>query len=50
MTQAVAVKDEMEYAVCETADGRLLVIHRDRIDPMRDIVGELRVVFPLTGQ
>jgi hypothetical protein len=48
--QAVAVSPVMEYAIVERkGDPRLLVVAVDRLEPLKEALGEMTVLGKLSG-
>nr|XP_031864411.1 isoleucine-tRNA ligase [Kwoniella shandongensis]KAA5531483.1 isoleucine-tRNA ligase [Kwoniella shandongensis] len=45
----VSVHNEMEYVVVSTEEGRLLVIAKDRLESMQEVLGHLEVLGSLDG-
>ncbi|KAI5452982.1 isoleucine-tRNA ligase [Naganishia albida] len=49
--QAVAVSPTMEYAIVERkSDPRLLVIATERLEPLKEALGDMKVLGRITGQ
>lgn len=48
--QGVAVDNEMQYVIVVSTKGRFLIICTDRLDTLREIIGDLRVVGQLSGK
>ena len=48
--QGVAVRNDLRYAVVRVALGQLLLLQQDRVDPMREILGEIEQLAELDGE
>lgn len=49
--KAVAISLDMEYAIVEPEKGeRLLIVAIDRLEPLQDVLGKLKVLATLSGK
>lgn len=51
VAQAVAISSGMEYAIVEQpGSDRLLVVGCDRLEPLKELLGELKVLTTFGGE
>ena len=49
-SQGVAVHNDLPYILVLPDDGDMLVIEEDRLNPLREVLGNLRMVARLRGE
>jgi hypothetical protein len=44
------VRNDLDYAIVRIGSGQLLVLQQDRVEPMKEILGEIETLAEVPGE